>query len=109
MESLCLRTQEDIAWGRALSAQFSFHILSCPYCKKTALEFANLDSLVKQEFEASIPERFVDQVMQKIEKLERPNQVQTAFIKLIKILEIKTVQYAVTSIGVLLISTNLAH
>ena len=61
----CTFVQENIAWGRALSQLDQDHILSCSNCSEVAMEFEEIDSVIKNE-EASVPLGFADKVMEKV-------------------------------------------
>ncbi len=63
----CNSIQEDIAWGRGLSAEDREHVLSCEACSGTEAQFEALDSLVRNTIEADVPEAFADRVIRQIE------------------------------------------
>jgi hypothetical protein len=68
----CTFVQENIAWGRALSQLDQDHILSCSKCSVVAMEFEEIDSVIKNA-EAFVPQGFADKVMEKVmvhEKLQ---------------------------------------
>ncbi len=67
----CNLIQEDIAWGRGLSAEDQRHVLSCRACSETAAQFEALDSVVRNAMEADVPEGFADRVVGRIEAEER--------------------------------------
>ena len=43
----CSNVQENIAWGRVLSAEDQNHIMTCSQCSKVALQFEEIDSAIK--------------------------------------------------------------
>lgn len=63
--NVCILVQENIAWGRALSQLDQDHVLSCFKCSGVAMEFEEIDSIIKNA-EAFVPERFADKVMEKV-------------------------------------------
>jgi hypothetical protein len=63
----CQLIQEDIAWGRGLSAEDQEHALLCRACSETASQFEALDSLVRNAIDADVPEGFADRVLGRIE------------------------------------------
>jgi hypothetical protein len=63
----CLTIQEEIAWGRSLSTEAQVHVLGCPSCGALSLEFARLDSLVR-DVDIPVSPDFADRVMAEIRK-----------------------------------------
>jgi len=74
----CNLIQEDIAWGRGLSAEDQEHVLSCRACSETAAQFETLDSLVRNAMEADVPEGFADRVVRQIEAEQQRENIPLA-------------------------------
>jgi anti-sigma factor RsiW len=74
----CNSIQEDIAWGRGLSAEDQKHVLSCRSCSGTAAQFEALDSLVRNALEANVPEGFADRVIRQIEAEQQEENIRMA-------------------------------
>ncbi len=66
----CSQVQENIAWGRSLSKSDQDHILSSSKCGFVAIEFEEIDSVIKNA-EVFVPREFVDVVMGRLEKYEK--------------------------------------
>jgi hypothetical protein len=62
----CQLIQEDIAWGRELRPEDKKHVLSCSACSEIVTQVAELDSLVREVIEPTIPPGFADTVIAKI-------------------------------------------
>lgn len=61
----CILVQENIAWGKSLAQSDQDHVLSCPKCSLIAIEFEEIDSIIKNT-EAFVPEGFANKVMDKV-------------------------------------------
>jgi hypothetical protein len=66
----CNSVQANIAWGKSLDLVDKKHILDCHRCSNVAVQFEELDSLMKNE-SINIPSDFADRVMQKITQQEK--------------------------------------
>lgn len=61
----CAIVQENLAWGKALSALDQEHVLSCPHCSAIAVDFEEIDSMIKNA-EDFTSYGFANQVMAQI-------------------------------------------
>jgi anti-sigma factor RsiW len=97
----CNLIQEDIAWGRGLSAEDQEHVLSCRACSETAAQFEALDSLVRNAMDADVPEGFADRVVSQIEAEQQGESIPLAgrFPSWERIFFSKAVQWGLVGIG----------
>jgi Zn-finger nucleic acid-binding protein len=79
-KTICTEVQENIAWGRNLSSVDQIHILTCSKCQLVALEFEEIDSVLKNNT-VEIPEGFADSVMQNLLKHEHSQREEFKIIE----------------------------
>lgn len=97
----CNVIQEDIAWGRGLSAEDQNHVLLCRVCSGTAVQFEALDSLVRNAMEVNVPEGFADRVVRQIEAEQQEENIRLTGRVLFweKIFFSRAVQWGLVGIG----------
>ena len=97
----CNLIQEDIAWGRGLSAEDQKHVLSCRACSETAAQFEALDSLVRSAMDADVPKGFADRVVRQIEAEQQRGERPLAgrFLLWERIFFSRAAQWALVGIG----------
>lgn len=97
----CNLIQEEIAWGRGLSAEDQEHVLSCRACSETAAQFEALDSLVRNAMDADVPEGFADRVVGQIEAEQQRESIPLAgrFPSWERLFFSKAVQWGLVGIG----------
>lgn len=97
----CNLIQEEIAWGRGLSAEDQEHVLSCRACSETAAQFEALDSLVRNAMDADVPEGFADRVVGQIETEQQRESIPLAgrFPSWERLFFSKAVQWGLVGIG----------
>jgi hypothetical protein len=97
----CLPIQEEIAWGRSLAAEAQAHVFACPSCTKLSLDFALLDSAVR-DADVTVPSDFADRVMAEVLKdvrsSARGDAVDRLVAKIGSIFQIRAVQFAMVAL-----------
>lgn len=97
----CHLIQEDFASGRELRQEDKKHVLSCSACSEIAAQVAELDALVREVIEPTIPPDFADRVVGKIceEETKSDNPLYRWLPPLERILYSRAVQWVLAGIG----------